>query len=172
MKQRIISNINVDTPQGLQTAKQIKPKNLLTLAQSNSLMRLMPDSGNKTPVEEFVEYQEFPYKLKSDIYSLKATEKEKEILYNFMKQYGGVLDSQESLMLATMLPFTNYTVDEANAVRKTVSKKQLKKVAEQRTKYIEKGLSLGTSKDILLYLWDTQATKQMGYALICGAIIK
>ena len=164
MKQRIISNINVDTPQGLQTAKQIKPKNLLTLAQSNSLMRLMPDSGNKTPVEEFVEYQEFPYKLKSDIYSLKATEKEKEILYNFMKQYGGVLDSQESLMLATMLPFTNYTVDEANAVRKTVAKKQLKKVAEQRTKYIERGLSLGTSKDILLYLWDTQATKQMGYA--------
>ena len=47
--------LNVDTPQGLQTAKQIKPKNLLTLAQSNSLMRLMPDSGNKTPVEEFVE---------------------------------------------------------------------------------------------------------------------
>ena len=51
-------------------------------------------------------------------------------------------------------------------------KKQLKKVAEQRTKYIERGLSLGTSKDILLYLWDTQATKQMGYALIYGAIIE
>ena len=51
-------------------------------------------------------------------------------------------------------------------------KKQLKKVAEQRTKYIERGLSLGTSKDILLYLWDTQATKQMGYASIYGAIIK
>ena len=85
-------------------------------------MSLMPESRTKTPLDERVSSQEIPYKLKSDIYSLKATEKEKEILYNFMKQYGGVLDSQESLMLATMLPFTNYTVDEANAVRKTVAK--------------------------------------------------
>lgn len=122
MKQRIISNTNVDTPVGLQTAKQIKPRNLLTLAQSNSLMRLMPEGGKKTPVEEFVEYQEHPDKLKRDIYSLNATTEEKDTLYNFMKQYGGVLDSQESLMLATMLPFTNYTVDEANVVRKTVAK--------------------------------------------------
>ena len=119
---KIVSLFQFDTPVGLQTAKQIKPRNLLTLAQSNSLMRLMPEGGKKTPVEEFVEYQEHPDKLKRDIYSLNATTEEKDTLYNFMKQYGGVLDSQESLMLATMLPFTNYTVDEANAVRKTVAK--------------------------------------------------
>ena len=39
-----------------------------------------------------------------------------------MKEFGGVLDSQESLMRAVMLPFTNYNVDEANKVRKTVAK--------------------------------------------------
>ena len=122
MKQRIISNTNVDTPVGLQTAKQIKPRNLLTLAQSNSLMRLMPEGRKKTPVEEFVEYQNNPGKLKRDIYSLNATNKEKDILYNFMKEFGGVLDNQESLMRATMLPFTNYNVDEANKVREVVAK--------------------------------------------------
>ena len=44
------------------------------------------------------------------------------MLYEFMKGYGGVLDSQESVMLAVMLPFTKYTVDEANAVRKTIAR--------------------------------------------------
>ena len=112
----------VDTNQGLATAKQIKPKNLLTLAQANSLMRLMPEDGGKTPVEEFVEYQEHPEKLKRDIYSLRAKQEEKDMLYEFMKGYGGVLDSQESVMLAVMLPFTKYTVDEANAVRKTIAR--------------------------------------------------
>lgn len=119
---KIISLFQFDTPVGLQTAKQIKPKSLLTLAQSNSLMRLMPEKGQKTPVEEFVEYQEHPEKLKRDIYNLNATTEEKDKLYEFMKEFGGVLDSQESLMRAVMLPFTNYNVDEANKVRKTVAK--------------------------------------------------
>ena len=51
-----------------------------------------------------------------------ATTEEKDKLYEFMKEFGGVLDSQESLMRAVMLPFTNYNVDEANKVRKTVAK--------------------------------------------------
>lgn len=82
----------------------------------------MPEGRKKTPVEEFVEYQNNPGKLKRDIYSLNATNKEKDILYNFMKEFGGVLDNQESLMRATMLPFTNYNVDEANKVREVVAK--------------------------------------------------
>ena len=161
---KIVSLFQFDSPVGLQTAKQIKPRNLLTLAQSNSLMRLMPEGGKKTPVEEFVEYQEHPDKLKKDIYSLNATAEEKDILYNFMKQYGGVLDSQESLMLATMLPFTNYNVDEANKVRKVVAKKKFKEIEATREAYYQRGKELGTSPDILRYIWEEQATKQMGYS--------
>lgn len=154
----------VDTNQGLATAKQIKPKNLLTLAQANSLMRLMPEDGGKTPVEEFVEYQEHPEKLKRDIYSLRAKQEEKDMLYEFMKGYGGVLDSQESVMLAVMLPFTKYTVDEANIVRKTISKKMMKKITEQREKYFARGKELGTSEDILKFIWDIEIKRQLGYS--------
>ena len=36
-----------------------------------------------------------------------------------MKDYGGVLESQESAMLAVMIPeFTNYDVPHANKIRK------------------------------------------------------
>ena len=160
---KIISLFQFDTPVGLQTAKQIKPKSLLTLAQSNSLMRLMPEKGQKTPVEEFVEYQEHPEKLKRDIYNLNATTEEKDKLYEFMKEFGGVLDSQESLMRAVMLPFTNYNVDEANKVRKTVAKKKFKEIASLKENLYQRGKELGTSKDIIDWIWS-QAEKQMGYS--------
>lgn len=161
---KIISLFQFDTPVGLQTAKEIQPTNLLELAQANSLMRLMPEGKSETPVQEFVKYKKFPELLKGEIESLNATKEEKEILYNYMKKYGGVLDSQESVMQATMLPFTQYTVDESNVLRKTIAKKQLKKVSEQREKYFAKGREIGTSEDILHYLWDVNFTRQLGYS--------
>lgn len=124
----------------------------------------MPEKGQKTPVEEFVEYQEHPEKLKRDIYNLNATTEEKDKLYEFMKEFGGVLDSQESLMRAVMLPFTNYNVDEANKVRKTVSKKRFKEIAALKENLYCRGKELGTSKDIIDWIWS-QAEKQLGYSL-------
>lgn len=121
----------------------------------------MPEKGQKTPVEEFVEYQEHPEKLKRDIYNLNATTEEKDKLYEFMKEFGGVLDSQESLMRAVMLPFTNYNVDEANKVRKTVAKKKFKEIASLKENLYQRGKELGTSKDIIDWIWS-QAEKQMG----------
>lgn len=160
----------VDTPVGLQCAKQIKPTSLLELSQANSLMRLMPEGAKMSPVEEFVMYKEYPERLKTEVMKLNANQEEKDVLYNFMKQYGGVLDSQESLMLATMLPFTNYSVDEANVVRKTVAKKQMDQIEKTRANYFEHGKKLNTSEDILKYIWDVQAVRQMGYSFNIGAV--
>lgn len=81
-----------------------------------------------------------------------------------MKEFGGVLDSQESLMRAVMLPFTNYNVDEANKVRKTVAKKKFKEIASLKENLYQRGKELGTSKDIIDWIWS-QAEKQMGYSL-------
>ena len=161
---KIISLFQFDTPVGLQCAKTIQPHSLLELAQANSLMRLMPEGKDKTPTEEFAQYKANPRKLFSEIQSLKATKAEKEMLYEFMKGYGGVLDSQESLMLAVMLPFTGYTIDEANKVRKVVAKKKMKEIEQTKQDYFARGHERGTSEDILHYIWDVQASRQMGYS--------
>lgn len=160
----IVSLFQFSTPMGLQAAKIIKPKSLLELSQANSLMRLMPEGAKKTPMEEFAEYKEKPWLLSQEIENLNATQEEKEILYNYMKQYGGVLDSQESLMWATMLPFTKYTIDESNKVRKIIAKKKINEVEQAAKDYFERGKELGTSYDILDYIWNRQAARQMGYS--------
>lgn len=154
-----------ETPVGSQTIKLIKPESLLQLSQSNSLMRLVPEAGQKTPAEEFSEYKKNPDLIWEEICRLNATSEEKKILYDFMKPVGGVLDTQELAMMAVMLPFTKYNVDESNKIRKVIAKKKLKEIDFEREKYFQRGKELGTSEDILHYIWDVQLKRQLGYSL-------
>ena len=81
-----------------------------------------------------------------------------------MKQYTGVLESQESAMLAVMLPFTNYDVPHANKIRKIIAKKKMKEITSARAEYFQTGLDNGVSEDILRYIWDVQIKRQLGYS--------
>lgn len=162
---KLIDAFQMDSTVAKQSLAAIKPVTIPQLAQLNTLMRLMPEKGQKTPVEEYVEFKEQPEKLQADINRLDATEEEKKILYDFMKPYGGILDSQESAMLAVMLPFTNYDVPHANKIRKIIAKKKLKEVDAAREEYYKIGLENGVSRDILWYIWDVNIKRQMAYSL-------
>lgn len=162
---KIISLFQFDTPVGLQCAKQIKPRSLLELAQANSLMRLMPEGTDLTPVEEFVRYKENPNLLSDEIDSLIATEEEKKELYNFLKQYNGVPDSQESIMLLVMHPkFLGFDVIQANKLRKLIAKKKIREIEEFKVYYYDVGRKNGCSEDVLRYIWDKQISRQLGYS--------
>lgn len=162
---KIISLFQFDTPVGLQCARQIKPHSLLELAQANSLMRLMPEGNNLTPVEEFVQYKENPLLLSEEIDALNATEEEKEELYKFLKQYNGVPDSQESIMLLVMHPkFLGFDVVQANKLRKLIAKKKIREIEEFKLYYYDVGRKNGCSEDILKYIWEKQISRQLGYS--------
>ena len=74
------------------------------MAAVNALMRLIPEKGAKTPTEEYVMYKKHPELIKKEIYDLAATDEEKDILYNFMKDYNGVLESQEEAIVGQQTP--------------------------------------------------------------------
>ena len=164
-RNEIIDIFQMDSTVGKQSLSLVKPENIPQMAAVNSLMRLMPEKGQKTPTEEYVMYKQHPELIKKEIYDLNATDKEKEILYNFMKDYTGVLESQESVMLAVMIPeFTNYDVPHANKIRKIIAKKKMKEIASAREEYFETGKKNGVSEDILKYIWDVQIKRQLGYS--------
>lgn len=162
---KIISLFQFDTPVGLQCARQIKPRSLLELAQANSLMRLMPEDSDLTPVEEFVRYKENPDLLYDEIDSLNATQEEKDELYKFLKPYNGVPDSQESIMLLVMHPkFLGFDVVQANKLRKLIAKKKIKEIEEFKVYYYDIGHKNGCSEDVLKFIWDKQISRQLGYS--------
>ena len=162
---RIIDIFQMDSTVGKQSLSLVKPENIPQMAAVNALMRLIPEKGAKTPTEEYVMYKKHPELIKKEIYDLNATDEEKDILYNFMKDYNGVLESQEGAMLAVMIPeFTNYDVPHANKIRKIIAKKKMKEIASARKEYFETGAANGVSEDILKYIWDVQIKRQLGYS--------
>lgn len=164
-RNEIIDIFQMDSTVGKQSLSLVKPENIPQMAAVNALMRLIPEKGNKTPTEEYVMYKQHPELIKKEIYDLSATDKEKEILFNFMKDYNGVLESQEGAMLAVMIPeFTNYDVPHANKIRKIIAKKKMKEITSARQEYFETGLANGVSEDILKYIWDVQIKRQLGYS--------
>ena len=164
-KNEIIDIFQMDSTVGKQSLSLIKPESIPQMAAVNSLMRLIPEKGAKTPTEEYVMYKQHPELIKKEIGELNATDKEKEILYNFMKDYTGVLESQESAMLAVMIPeFTAYDVPHANKIRKIIAKKKMKEIASAREEYFRIGAERGVSEDILKYIWDVQIKRQLGYS--------
>ena len=160
---KIISAFQMDSIVAKQTLASIHPTSLLELAAVNSLMRLVPEKGHKSPAEEYLEYKLNPDKLKTEVNALKGTDKEKKILYEYLKKYNGVLESQENMMQITMIPeFTNFTFSEASKLRKIVAKKKLKEVDSFREFFIQKGIDNKCSEDILKYIWDVQIKRQLG----------
>ena len=162
---KIISAFQMDSVVAKQTLASIHPSSLLELAATNSLMTLVPEKGHKSPAEEYLEYKLNPQKLKDEVYSLNGTDKEKKILYEYLKKYNGVLESQENMMQITMIPeFTNFSFSDASKLRKIVAKKKLKEVDSFREYFLKTGIENGCSEDILKYIWDVQIKRQLGYS--------
>jgi DNA polymerase-3 subunit alpha len=161
----IIDLFQLEGATGKQALSVIKPTSLPELAAINSLMRLMPDAGKKTPTEEYAYYKQHPQELKKEINSLEGTEKEKSVLYNFLKKYNGVCESQENIMMLSMIPeFAGFGYKDANALRKLISKKKMNEIPAFREKFIEAGIKNGCSAAIMNYLWDVQVHRQLGYS--------
>ena len=162
---QILDAFQMDTTVAKQSNKIIHPMTVPELAAVNSLMRLMPEKGNKTPVEEYVDYKAHPEKLKKEIEALRGDERQKHVLYDFLKTYNGVPSSQESVMYLSMIPeLTNFTFGEANKLRKLISKKQMDKINDFRKKFFEKGRKNNVSDEILSFIWDKQIKRELGYS--------
>ncbi len=162
---RILSAFQMDTVVAKQSNRVIHPTSIPELAAVNSLMRLVPEKGGKTPVEEYVEYKLKPNLLREEIMALKGEDNQKQILYDFLKTYNGVPSSQESVMYLSMIPeLTNFTFGEANKLRKLISKKQMNKITEFREIFFEKGRKNNVSDEILSFIWDKQIKRQLGYS--------
>ncbi len=162
---KILNLFQFDTPVGGSAIRSIQPTSLLELGQANSLMRLMPEGRDETPVQEFIKYKNDLSELYNEINSLSGPQSQKQALLKHLVPLQGVADSQESLMLLVMDPtLTNFSVPDANFLRKTIAKKLTRDIDKLKDFFYEKGKENGVARDILDYIWNVQAARQMGYS--------
>lgn len=136
-KNEIIDLFQFDTSVGLQCAQKVKPKNVLELAVTNSLMRLMSD-GDIQPVEKYILFKEKPELWIQEMKEYGLTDEEIEIMKEHLSEVHGVAETQEVIMLLAMDErIAGFSIEEANQLRKAVAKKNEKKLQEVKERFFK-----------------------------------
>lgn len=161
----IIDAFQFDTPTGSQAAKKVKPHTLPELATANSLMRLMPEQGEESPIDTYIKYKADINLWYKEMRDYGLTEAEIKILEPHLLPVYGVAETQEVVMKLSMDEnIANFTVAEANMIRKSIAKKKADVLEKARQLFFKKGEEIGTSKKMLEYVWYVQFKKSFGYS--------
>ena len=155
----------VDTQVGLQAAQRIKPHSLIELATANSIMRLMvTDEDAEQPIDTYIRYKNDIsqwYDCMRNQYHL--TEDEIHIVEPYLKPVYGVGDTQEIVMeLAMDEHISGFDVAQSNKLRKGISKKDKGLQAKMKDMFFTHGREIGTSDNLLNYIWKEVVGKQLG----------
>lgn len=148
---------------GYQSAIKVKPKNLLEVASANSLMRLMSSDGEQ-PIDTFVRFKNDIQQWYDEMKKFNLTDDEVKIMEQYLLKLNGVADTQESVMLMSMdSRVTGFSVKDANKLRKAIAKRDKDVLADIQEQFYKKGEELGTSKNLLDYVW-MHIKRMLGYA--------
>lgn len=159
----ISSLFQFDTLVGSQAIKSIQPRSLTELAISSSLMRLMSDG--ELPLEKYARFKRVPSLWYDEMRAHGLNEKEMKILEKYLSKKCGLAESQEVVMQLVMDPeISGFDMKEANKLRKTIAKKQFKEIEKVKQMLFEKGRALGTSDNLLSYIWYVQIAMSLGYS--------
>ena len=155
-----------DSLVAMQTVNQIKPRSLIELAQTNSLMRLQPQDGAKeTPVETYVRYKNNIQEWYDDMDSAKVPKSDQEFIKEILLPFNGVADTQEAIMaLSRVVGLTNFSIGEAHRLRSVIGKKLVDQIPVMKEFFYSKGKENGVCENTLTYLWYEQFMLQLSYA--------
>lgn len=157
----VLDLFQFDSPIGRQGAKQVAPKNLWEMSSANGLIRLMGEEGEERPMEKYVRYKANLQLWRDEMESYGLNDKEKIAVGKHLDSTYGVGISQEQLMRVLMEPdLCGFSLAEANAARKVVSKKKMDKIAELK----EKVFASVRNKEVGTYIWKAVVSGQLGYS--------
>lgn len=149
---------------GVDTIQRVKPDNLIEIAAANSLMRLMSESDVQ-PIDSFIKHKDNIntwYKEMSD-YGL--TNKEIEIMKEHLSHSSGIATTQEEIMVLAMDErIAGFSVEWANVLRKVVAKPAKTDLDRVENHFYTNGKKLGTSEELLRYVWKVQIFRQLKYS--------
>lgn len=161
----IYSVFQFDTPISSKALSATKPQSAMDLSAANSLLRLMPDNADETPIDRYQRYKQSHQAWLDDVRSFGLNEDERDCLWEYLSDAYGLADSQEKIMRLSMdKRVSGYSLKEANKLRKSIAKKDDKLQAEAKAQFFEYGRKLGTREVFLDYIWNVVFAASMGYS--------
>ena len=164
-RKEIPSCFQFDTPVGGQAIQQIHPTSLAQLVAGNGLMRLMANEDGILPLDLYCQHKNNISQWYEEMRENGLTSDEIRVLEKYLYPVYGVAVSQETMMQMSMdKNISNFTVGEANILRKAVAKKKADVLQKGKELFYNKGLESGTSMKMLDYVWNKQFMLQAGYS--------
>lgn len=158
----ICNLFQMDTPVGAEAIRKVRPSSLKELSLTNSVMRLMGNEDT-VPIDHFVDMKNHPDKRQEEMRQAGLTEEEMAVIDGVLKDNYNCSIEQEDLMRLCMEPrIANFTMTEANKIRKAVAKKKAALVEESQKLFFKKGLEAGNRQAFLDYVWKYDIKPQLG----------
>lgn len=170
----IVNLFQFQTQVGAKAIQTIKPRSLTELGTANAAMRLMVQGEDEEqPIDTFVRYKNNInewYKCMKQKYQL--NDSEIGIIEKYLKSVHGMATMQEEVMQLSMdKHISDFTMTEANYLRKSIAKKKKKLQKEAHDKFYKHGLEIGTRINMLDYVWNEVIRKQLGYSFSLPHIV-
>lgn len=161
----IYSVFQFDTPISQKALSATNPHSVMDLSATNSLLRLMPDNVDETPIDKYKRYKADHNEWLKDTKDFGLNETEQSILWQYLSDAYGLADSQEKIMRLSMdNRVSGYSLKEANKLRKSIAKKDEKLQAEAKKQFFEYGEKCGTRYVFLDYIWNVVFAASLGYS--------
>ena len=159
----IYSVFQFDTPISAKALSATHPQSTMDLSAANSLLRLMPDNADETPIDKYVRYKESHDAWIEDTKRYGLNDDERATLWEYLADAYGLADSQEKIMRLSMdSRVSGYSLKEANKLRKSIARKDERLQAEAKAQFFEYGQKLGTREVFLDYVWNVVFGASMG----------
>lgn len=161
----IYSVFQFDTPISTKALSATHPHSVMDLSAANSLLRLMPDNADETPIDRYIRYKQSKDAWLKDTTDFGLNKDEQAILWKYLADAYGMADSQEKVMRLSMDEHTaGYTLKEANKLRKSIAKKDEKLQAEAKQLFFDCCERQGTREIFADYIWNVVFAASMGYS--------
>lgn len=164
----VLDLFQLDSDIGRQGAKKVKPDNMVELSSTNGLIRLMPiDKNAETWMDKYVRFKKYPEALQKEYRKYNLNDEEIDTLNKYLKETNGIGISQEQVMRVLMDPnICGFSLKEANAARKVISKKKMKEIPALK----EKIFNTVSSFNLGQYIWDNVVGPGLGYSFKIGRV--
>ena len=161
-KGKIVDLFQFDSDVGSEAIQKAKPDNLKALSLANSAMRLMGSDGF-SPLDHYAALKGDVSLWYKEMEDAGLTQDEMKVLEKYLLSNSGCSLEQEDMMELVMEPkISNFTMPEANKLKKGVSKKIKKLIDESRELFFQKGLAGGARQQFLDYVWKYGVAPQLG----------
>lgn len=135
---KVMNLFQFEGVQGQVCIQKTRPTTVAQMGAANAVMRLMSTSGGETPLERYVRFKNDINEWYKEMNAYGLTEEEQAVLKEVLgDKFGNSIEQEDMMILVQRPEIANFSLAEANQLRRAVSKKKTKDIQELKKRFFE-----------------------------------